>query len=78
MSNKDQYKAMFYSDRKHLLANTDYVSNIAIEFLARSTVLPKKYIDLIEYRQKLRDLPEQEGFNAQDPDSYNWPDYPKA
>jgi len=40
--------------------------------------IPQKYINLMMYRQQLRDLPEQDGFNVKDPDSYTWPEYPKA
>ena len=66
----------FYEERKDRLAETDYITRIVVEHLAIQAEVPKKYVDLIEYRQELRDLPEQEGFDPQDPDSYEWPELP--
>jgi len=66
----------FYSERDCRLSNTDYVVKIIIEHQATSKPISQKYIDLIEYRQKLRDLPEQNGFDAYNSNSYEWPELP--
>jgi len=63
----------FYEERNCRLASTDYVTKIATEYQVMSKLIPQKYIDLIEYRQKLRDLPEREGFDANDSSTYEWP-----
>lgn len=78
MKELTENEEMFEIERNYLLAQTDFVVNVVREFQAQSKEIPEKYIALMEYRQELRDLPEQPGFNIEDPDSYEWPVYPKC
>jgi len=63
----------FYEERSSRLAETDFITKVIIDHQVMSKPIPQKYIDVVEYRQKLRDLPEQDKFDVYDPDSYKWP-----
>jgi len=66
----------FISKRKELLSKTDFVVNVVTEMKARQKIIPNKYIVLMEYRQALRDIPEQPGFDIKNSNSFEWPEYP--
>jgi hypothetical protein len=74
---KKMSKNEFEQIRNELLTETNFIVNIAVEYTAMGWELPKKYKDIIIYREKLRKMHEQPGFDYNDESTYEWPAYPE-